>query len=155
LIADATPIICLSRINQLGLLKLVFKTVVIPSSVKKEVLVEGKPGYASIVRAVKEGWLKVVEPKSKTDYGVGSGENSAINLARERKDMLIIDDAFAIKVANAFNIPIIRTTTAIFMALQRKFIAREQAINILNQLIENGYYINPREYAVLLTRLKG
>ena len=154
MISNATPIICLSRINQLSLLKLIFKSVIIPSSVGKEVLIEDKPGYSGIVNAIKEGWLKVAEPRSKTDYGIGAGENAAINLARERKDTLILDDAFAIKVTKAFDIPIIRTTTVIFIALQKKIVTRNQAINILNQLIENGYYISPREYSILLTRLK-
>lgn len=155
MISNATPIICLSRINQLRLLKLIFKSVIIPSSVRKEVLIEGKPGYSGIVNAIKEGWLKVAEPINKIDYGIGAGENAAINIARERKDTLILDDAFAIKAAKAFDVPIIRTTTVVFIALQKKVISRDEAISILNQLIENGYYISPKEYSVLLTKLKG
>jgi len=154
LISNATPIICLSKINQLTLLKKLFKVVIIPSSVKKEILVEGKEGYSVILSALKEGWIKVVNPKSRVEHGIGAGENAAINLARERKDTIILDDAFAIKVAKAFNIPFIRTTTLLFMALSRRIISKDDAVRLLNKLVEIGYYISPREYSVLLTRLK-
>lgn len=154
MISNSTPIICLSKINQLSLFKLIFKTIIIPPSVKKEVIIENKPGSVNIINAIKENWIKIIEPKSKNDYGLGAGESSAINLAKERGDTIIIDDAFAIKVANTFDIPTIRTTTIIFIALQKNIITKNQAINLLNELIENGYYISPKEYSILLTRLK-
>ena len=154
MISNATPIICLSKINQLILLKRIFKIVIIPSSVKNEVLVEGKEGYSVILNAIKEGWIKVINPKSKMNHGLGAGENAAINLAKERKDSIILDDGFAIKVAKAFNIPFIRTTTLLFMAVSKRIISKDDAVRLLNKLVEIGYYISPREYSVLLTRLK-
>ena len=154
MISSATPIICLSKINQLSLLKKLFKVVIIPSSVKNEVLIEGKEGYSVILSAVKEGWIKVASPKNKMNLGLDVGENAAINLARERKDTIILDDAFAIKVAKAFNIPFIITTTLLFMAVSKRIITKDDAVRLLNKLVEIGYYISPREYSVLLTRLK-
>ena len=67
---------------------------------------------------------------------------------------IILDDALAIKAANAFYIQIIRTTTVIFKALQKKVITKAHALNILNQLIESGYYISTKDYAVLMNGLK-
>lgn len=154
MISNATPIICLSKINQLNLLKFVFGEIIIPVFIKEEILIKDKLGYDSIIKAIKEGWIKVVECDKKVDYGLGSGDNSVINLARERRDTAIIDDALAIKVARTLEIPIIRTTSVIFMALQRKVINNNEAIKILNQLIGEGYYIKPIEYAALLTKLK-
>jgi len=154
LISDAVAIICLGKTNNLWLLKVLFKTIFIPASVKKEVLVEGKEGYSNILGAIEEGWVKVIEPKTNINLGLGAGENDAITLARERKDTVILDDAFAIKVAKVLNIPTIRTTTAIFLAVNKKAISKDEAIAILNSLIESGYYISPKEYSVILTRLK-
>ena len=153
MISNATPLICLSKINQLEILKRLFTFIIVPESVKNEILVEDKPGYFIISKALEEGWIKVINPKEDVNLGLGKGENSAINLARERKDKLIIDDAFAIKVAQAFNIEIIRTTTIIFMAVKKNIITKKQAISFINKLVDIGYYISPNYYSVLLSEL--
>ena len=138
----------------MGLLKKVYSVIIIPSAVKKEVLLEGKEGYSSINNAIESGWIKVADPKKNFNLGLGAGENQAINLAKERRDSIILDDALAIKAAKAFNIPIVRTITVVFTALQKRIINKTQALNILNQLIENIYYISTKDYAVLNSRLK-
>jgi len=153
MISNATPLICLAKINQLEILKKLFTFIIVPESVKKEILVKGKAGYFAISKAIEENWIKIVDPKENIDLGLGDGENSAINLAKEMKDKLIIDDAYAIKVAQAFNIEIIRTTTAIFMAVKKNIITKKQAISFINKLIDVGYYISPGYYSALLSEL--
>lgn len=154
MISNATALICLGRINKLDILKKAYSFVLIPLAVKNEVLLEGKEGYTAISNAVESGWIKVVDPKKSLALGLGAGETQAISLAEEKKDGIILDDAVAIKAAKAFNIPTIRTTTVIFTALQKKIINKAKVLNILNQLIENGYYISTKDYAVLISRLK-
>lgn len=154
MISNATAIICLGKLNKIDLLKRVYSVVLIPSAVKKEVLLEGKGGYSSINNAIESGWIKVSDPKRSLELGLGSGENQAISLAKERRDSIILDDALAIRAAKALNIPVVRTTTVVFIALQKGIINKTQALNILNQLIENGYYISTKDYAVLISRLK-
>ena len=85
--------------------------------------------------------------------GIKGAEASVINLAIERKDKLIVDDAVAIKVAKSFNIETIRTTTIIFMAVKKNLITKEQAISFIDKLIEIGYYITPPYYAAILKKL--
>lgn len=154
MIADATAIICLSRVNKLELLRKVYSVILIPPSVRNEVLIKGKEGYSSIHRAVDKGWIRVANPKKNIDFGLGAGENQAISLAIERKDSILLDDAFAIKAAKALDVPFVRTTTVIFSALKRKIITKNHALNIINQLIENGYYISTRDYAILISKLR-
>ncbi|MBI2660609.1 hypothetical protein HYX07_05595 [Candidatus Woesearchaeota archaeon] len=154
MISNATALICLSKINKLDLLKKTYSPIIIPSSVKAEVLVEGKEGYSSICNAIKGGWIKVIDPKRGIDLGLGAGENQAISLAIEKNDGIILDDAFAIKAAKAFNVPIVRTTTVIFTALRKKVINKAQALETLNKLIDEGYYISTRDYAALMSKLK-
>lgn len=154
MISNATALICLSKTNKIDLLEKVYSFVLIPSAVKNEVLFEGKEGYSSISNAIKSGWIKVVDPTKILDLGLGAGENQAISLAKERKESILLDDAVAIKAANAFNIPLVRTTTVIFIALQKRIINRNRAIDILNQLIDQGYYISTKDYAMLISKLK-
>ena len=153
MISNATALICLSKINKLDILKRIYSTILIPPAVKKEILFEEKEGYSSIKSAIESGWIKVVEPKKNIALGLGAGENQAISLAKEKKDKIILDDAVAIKAANAFGISILRTTTVIFTALDKNIINKKQALSLLNRLIENGYYISTKDYAVLVSKL--
>ena len=82
MICDSTPLILLAKINKLDLFKKIFKTIVITEDVKDEVLKEDKPGYLTIQNAMKEGWIKIKNPKDNQNLQLGKGENSAINLAR-------------------------------------------------------------------------
>lgn len=154
MISNATPLIFLGKINRLDLLKKLFKQVIVPTEVKEEVLVDGKQGYLIIKTAFDNGILTVVTPKNYLQLGLGRGETAVLSLAKERKDATLLDDADAIKAAEALNVATARTTTLLFYALQRKMITKEEAITLLNRLIEEGYYIAPRYYILLLEKLR-
>lgn len=154
MISNSTPLILLSKIGKLNFLKSLFKTIIIPEAIKKEVLKEDKIDSIVTRKAIEDGWIIIKNPKDNRDLQLGEGENAAINLARENHDSLIIDDALGIKAAQEFKIKTLRTTTIIFMTVKKKLINREQAVDIINELIENGYYISNEYYAKILTELK-
>ena len=153
MISNSSPLIFLSKINSLKLLKDLYNYITIPEAVKSEVLIKEKEGYSIIDKAIEDKWIMIENPKKILNLDLGKGENSAITLARENKDSLIIDDAVGIKVANSLNIGTIRTTTVIILAVKRKLLTKKQAISLINKLIENGYYISPRYYSLILTKL--
>ena len=153
MICNSSPLIFLSKINQISLIKKLFGHIIIPEAVKEEILIEEKEGYDLIKIAINEELIKINNPSKNTDFKIGKGENAAINLAIEKKDSLIIDDAVAIKIANSFNVKTLRTTTLIFWAVEKKILTRKQAVNVLNKLLDFGYYIAPKYYAALLTKL--
>ena len=150
MISNATPIICLAKINQLDILKKLFNKIIIPEDVKNEIIIKGKAGYSIILDAINQGWIKVKNPRFNPDLGLGKGENAAINLAKEETDSLIIDDAFAIKVAYSLNIEYIRTSSLIFSALKNKIINKKQAKDIIHELIKTGYYLSPSLFSEIL-----
>lgn len=154
MICNSTPVILLSKINQLRILKETFGSIIIPESVKNEILIENKPGFIIIKKAIEDNWIKIVNTKNKLNLNLGNGEVDAISLAKEKKDTLIIDDSYAIKAARTYGINTIRTTTVVFIALKKKIINKKQAIELINKLIEEGYYIKPKEYSVILNKLK-
>ncbi len=155
MISNASPIIFLAKTNQLSLLKQLFNKIYIPASVKEEILTEEKAGFMVINSAIKEDWIKVIESKKGIELGfaLGKGEQDAINLAMERKEPLIIDDAVGVKIAKSFNIDIYRTTTLILMAVKKKILTKKEAINLINKLLDVGYYIAPKHYAALIEKL--
>tara|TARA_Y100000310_G_scaffold210578_1_gene211222 strand:+ start:1703 stop:2170 length:468 start_codon:yes stop_codon:yes gene_type:complete len=154
MISNATPIICLGKINKLRLLKDLYGSIIIPEAVKKEVLVKSKPGFSAIKEAIGNKWIQIETPKKELQLGLGKGENAAISLAKEMNKPLIIDDGRAIKAAQIHGVPVIRTTTLLFQAVKEKKLSKEQALADLNKLIEQGYYISPRLYVVLADTLR-
>jgi len=153
MISNSTPLILLAKIARLEMLKKLFGYIIITNDVKEEVLIEDKSGYFQINEAIKNGWIKIENPKRNVELGLGKGENSAINLAKEKNDKLIIDDAFAVKAAKGLNIEFIRTTTVVFIAVEKGIINKKEAVSIINNLIENEYYIAPKYYAEILSRI--
>jgi len=154
MICNASPLIFLSKINQLSLLKNLFGSIIISEEIKEEVLEGNRLGASSIQNAINQGWIKIIKGKTNIDIGIKGGESSVINLAIERKDMLIIDDSSAIKAAKAFNVDIIRTTTVIFIGVEKNIITKKQAISLIKNLIEAGYYISPKYYAAIFDKLR-
>lgn len=154
MISNSSPLICLAKINQLQILKKLFQSIIITEEVKNEVLEYKKPGYIEIEKAIEENWIKVINSRKNVQFGLDSGENSIINLAREIKDSLIIDDTKGIKIAQSFNIKILRTTSVILKALNKKIINKKQAISYIHQIVEQGYYLSSQYYSKILQEIE-
>lgn len=154
MICNSTPLISLSKIGELELLKKLFGKIIIPNAVKKEVLIEGKAGYFEITQALNENWIRVIDPKHIVEFGLEKGEEAAIALAREKRDKLIMDDDIAFKMAKALGIDLFRTTNVITMAVKKNILSKKEGVVLLNKLIEKGYYLSPRHYVALLEKLK-
>lgn len=153
MISNSSPLIFLSKIGKLRLLKELFGNIIIPEKVRDEVIIEGKSEVLVIKKAISEEWIKIQNPKKELSLELGKGENSAINLAMGINQQLIIDDALAVKVAKSFNIGTLRATSVILSALKKRILSKKEAINSINSLIQAGYYISPKYYSLLIERL--
>jgi len=154
MICNSSPLICLSRINQLEILKKLFKNIIITEKVRDEILISEKPGYELLKKNIQEGWIKIMNPQTEINLNIDPGENSVINLAKEINHDLIIDDERAIKVARSLNIRVFRTTSIIIKTLNKKLINKEEAKLFLGEIIENGYYISPYYYSKLIQAIE-
>ncbi|MAE49497.1 hypothetical protein CMI48_01580 [Candidatus Pacearchaeota archaeon] len=154
MISNTSPLILLSKLGKLAILKDLFNNITISKEVQEEVITPNRADAQTIQEAINQNWIKVKESKTKKDLGLGKGENSVILLAHEKKDTLIIDDAAGVKMARSLGIPILRTTSVFFLALKKNLINKEQTIKLLNKLIEEGYYIAPKHYTRLLDKLR-
>ena len=88
-VVNSTPLIALSLVDHLSLLKIIFDEVVVPASVYDEVVVQGKnrSGAAELEDA---GWIVVKAPEEKPSLspmllGLDQGEMDVILLAQELK----------------------------------------------------------------------
>lgn len=147
-IADAGPLIALSRIGALDLLRGLFGQVLVTEEVRDEALPAADyPGKASIAQAFDAGWLVCPGPFytswEPTNPGLGAGERSAIAAAVQMPGcLLIIDDRAGRAEAKSHHVAIIGTAAVIGLAKLQRLIPAARPV--LEQLRPAGYFIHPR-----------
>ena len=145
-IADAGPLIALSRIDRLPLLRQLFKEVVITETIRDEILINDHSlGKAAIEKAINAEWIIVKKVNLKAwqplNPGVDAGESSAIFLATQASEstLLIMDDQAGRAEARYHKLTVIGTAAVIGMAKEQGLI--DSAKTILYELRDAGYYI--------------
>lgn len=147
-IADAGPLIALSRIDALDLLRGLFGQVLVTEAVRDEALPAADyPGKALIAQAVDAGWLACPGPFETswqpTNPGLDAGERSAIAAAVQMPGcLLIIDDRAGRAEAKSHRIAIIGTAAVIGLAKLQGLISAARPV--LERLQPAGYFIHPR-----------
>lgn len=158
IISNTSPLIHLAKVGKLELFKKLFTAVQIPISVYNEIIKHPKnPGTIIIKRAIDENWLKIskitIEEPLKKFSTVAKAELEVITLAIKEKEIAIIDDQNAVQIANIFNVDVHGTLFVILRAVKQKILRKQEAINTVNQMMENEFYISPDVYALFLNLL--
>jgi uncharacterized protein len=145
IVADAGPLIVLSKLGEPGLLPRVFGIVCITQVVHAELLAGGSfPGQGAIAEAL-SGWLHVEQ----VDMGswaplnpdIDPGEASSICLAERHKDsLLIIDDKAGRQEAAARGLRFVGLVGVLREARVCGFIPRLRPL--LDSLRGAGYYLS-------------
>ena len=155
----------LAKLGKLGLLKNLFKKIIIPEEVYKEtVLKGGEKGFSDsivIERAVKDGWIQVKKVKRDTDIlkfapELDAGEVEVLSLARKIKPMplLLIDDASARAIAESFGFPVKGTIYVILRAFRKGLLTKNEAKEHINKLVLVGFRISQEVYLQLIKELE-
>ena len=150
-VTNSTPLIALSKINRLELLREVYSTIYIPEEVHTEVVVNGvgKSGAPEIETA---DWI-ICQPVTDKDQVlilhnqtlIDLGECGAIVLAQEiRAERIIIDDRVARQVAIEKGLPVIGTVGVLRVAKTQRIIPAVKPI--LDDLRSHGTRISDRLY---------
>lgn len=152
IISDSGPLIIFSRVNRLGILRDLFRTLVIPQAVYIEIVEEGKdlPGAKEIRNAK---WIEVVGVKSFPDLilpdFLGKGEREAIFLARQTRGILLMDEKRARNVAKQMGLKVFGSLGVLLKAKSEGKI--DSVKTLLDEFIQNGYYISKKIYRDILT----
>lgn len=126
IVADAGPLIALSRIHRLSILRTLFDQVAIPRVVVEELrLDERRPGVEDLARAVRvEKWLQDRTPRNvRPIAGLDEGESAAIHLAEELRCPLLIDEHRGRISATKRGVAVIGTGRILIEAKRRGLIA--------------------------------
>lgn len=146
-ISNASPIILLDNVGRLDVLQALYKEVVIPEAVYKEVFEVQK-------RTERPGWIKVEKVSNKGTVrflmnSLGSGESEAIVLALESKaDLLLLDDYHARVYANSFGLRITGVAGIIVDAKDKGIIGNVK--KVLSDLIKKDYRISDSLYNAII-----
>lgn len=156
-VVNTSPIIYLSAINQISILKKLFQKVFIPDAVKREVLSGGKDSFG--VREIKsEKWIKTRTIKNKvakkyllTD--IDDGEAEVIILAEELKaSTIIMDDRLGKKIAKLRDFNVFGTLRILAVAKEKGLITEIKPL--IKKLKEVGFWISDDVYRAILKQAK-
>ena len=143
IVADASPLIHLSKIGRLGLLKRLYGTILIPNGVWDEVVTQakGRPGASEVERGHAEGWIKtigVVVPKALETEGAFGADGEVIALAEKRQVPLLLNDRAVAAIARTHRVRVVWLTRALVEAIEKNVVSYEEASLILRELVRAG-----------------
>jgi predicted nucleic acid-binding protein len=132
-VIDSSPLIGLALVDGLVWLPKLFSQVLLPESVKQEVL-PGKdaPGENAIAQAIGEGWVTVwphpISPQ--LDIDLDAGETDCINIGLTDPDqvLLIMDVRAGRAVAKEKGLHVIGTAAIIGLAKKQRLIPSARAV---------------------------
>lgn len=146
-ISNASPLIGLSGINLLPILKDLWSEIIIPDAVYKEIVIdgEGKPGAHSIASAC-NNWIKVVAVKNKNEVEalqtvLDKGESEVIAMGQELSaDLLLLDNREPRLFARTVGLKVIGTVGIIQLMWQKGLI--KDPVKELYRLRIIGFWID-------------
>lgn len=151
IVLDASPLIALTKVERLTLLRDVYSEVIIGPRVRREVVEQGRPVDAPGVRQVEAGlaagWIDEVQPSDAEEQstlqllastGLGKGEAETLALARSRQLMAVLDDKEARAIAEAMGVRYVGTAGILleaFVSEYLKYDELEEAVRDLSGVL--------------------
>src|SRR3989338_4563760 len=158
-VVDSSALIHLSRIGKLELLKTLFKHVAITKEIVAETTQKNFAGALAIENAL-NNWILVSEPRNATQVkeissmkGIEPADASIIVLALERREALLSNDFALIRLAESLGIECLWITTFILKCVKQRIVTKEEAKDILFQLVSSGMRLSIEVYAELQKKI--
>ena len=165
IVADATPLIHLARTRWLGVLPKLYRNVVVPPTVWREVL---EPGARRVethsLEEASQTWLEVRKVPAKArrasaayrrGVALGAGEADAIALAETLQVPLLMDDRVAVQFARLRGLEPRWTTSVILEAQGEGILSATEARTAVKDLVHAGLWIRQDVLLRILDALGG
>ena len=151
-IVNSTPLIVLSNIGQLDLLRKLYSEIFVPQSVFDEVTAKNDSACQQI-RNLAE-WIHVCriqnqDAKRMYQAKLHAGEVEVMILAQETPiaDLVILDDNAAKKAAKFLGLKVTGTLGVLLRAKREKLI--EKVTPLMSQLMAKGFYITSEVFSLV------
>lgn len=167
IVSNTSPLIWLSKIGKMTLLRNLFGEVTVPEEVYREAvergLQEGFSDALAIKECVEQGWIKI----SKLDergtklcqkimehaFEIHLGEAQAIILAREKDALLLMDESSGRAFAETLGLKVRGTLYVIMKALREELLDKTEAEEVVLALVGKGFRIEPKLLARILREI--
>ena len=154
-VSNAGPLISLSAVSQLDLLRTLFGQITIPQAVYDEVVVhgEGEPGSREVGES---DWIKIQHVKDHLAVELlretlDAGESEAIVLAQELDARyVILDDSLARRKARLIKLRLVGTLGVLLMAKEAGLLPTVKPI--LDKLRQSEFRVSDRVYQNVLAK---
>jgi hypothetical protein len=142
-ISNSSPLIALSCIDQLVILKQIFKSIVIPDAVYREtVTLNQYEPQRTRIQVPSETFIKVIKPNVHHLFtrNLGDGERGVINLGIEQQpDIVLLDDKKARNEAVSLGLFPVFTTDIIKRAVKTGLLTSYQ--DVIDELALQEIYL--------------
>ena len=152
-VSNSSSLIFLAKLDIINLAKNLFSAILIPKQVFNEIfnkrmleniLLEKEVGKFLIVRNV----------KNVKDFSLDIGEQAAISLClQEKKKTFLSDDKKARILARNLEIEVIGVLGILLWNLKNNKIKKDVCLNLLNKLMNKGYYMSPELYSDIFSEI--
>ena len=148
ILVDSSTLIALAKVDELDILKEVFRKVFITTTVKEEVL-KGDFPETKVLKAAMDEWIEVINYEGDVSelrkYGLGKGEASLF-LAARREDKLVLDEANARMFAEALQLKFTGLIGLLVAAAKTKRLKSEKVMGVLKKLAKSDFRISSDLY---------
>jgi len=159
IVSDASPLILLSRVEKLNLLKKLYLKVLIPREVEKEVT---RQEVSSITLGIKEEWIKVEQVELSSEVAkIGEklelhrGEMHALSLALHANvKYFLADDKLARVAARILGLKVIGCLGIIMKAYETGIVTKNEAFETVQKLVKSGLWVSPEVLGEVLTSIE-
>jgi len=143
-IADTTPVNYLVLIGEIDLLSALYGRVILPATVREELLRLRAPEPVRAWAKEPPAWLEIRSPSALPDASLdrlNPGERDAIGLAEElAADLVILDDLQGRREAERRRLPVIGTLGVLEEAADRGLLDLQSAIE---RLVKTSFHVSP------------
>jgi len=168
IVSNTSPLIWLSKIGKLVLLKKLFGEVIIPEEVYREAVEKGlQEGFSdalAIRECIEQGWIKIsklneseiklCEKMMEHAFEIHFGEAQAIILARRINALLLMDESSGRAFAETLGLKVKGTLYVTMKALREELLDKAEAKEIVLGLISKGFRIEPKLLARILREIE-
>ena len=167
-VSKTSPLIWLSKIGKLKLLKQLFGEIVVPEEVYGEAvekgLEEGSGDALVIKEAVEQAWIRIstldkedrefTEKITKYSPEIHLGEAQAIALSCRTQALLLMDESCGRAFAQTWGLKVRGTLYIITRALKQGLLTNQEAKDSVLELISRGFRIEPKQLARILREIE-
>lgn len=150
IVINSSPLINLGKQGRLEIFKNCFGKILIAYAVYQEVIKKtGSPEAVAVKKAIDDRWVIVEKVPIHTTLNtlkIAQAEKEAISLATKHNSLLIIDDDIAKRYAAILGVEAHGTLYVLYLACIKNIIKQDNAKNIFNTIVKDGFYLSTDIY---------